>query len=95
MVEKHPFQSLQDAIHADPEYAWALHCNLAMPIMDAIDVSHHQANEAAAHLMSFLFRYDITTHPHFAYQKPSAQSRHEMLLQVDRDEDAMLAERSK
>ena len=58
MVEVHPFTALQQAIHADPDYAWGLHCNLAMPILDAIGVSHEQANLAAAHLMSFLFNYD-------------------------------------
>lgn len=95
MVEVRPFTALQEAIHADPEYAWGWHCNLAMPILDAIGVSHERANLAAAHLMSFLFNYDITTHPHFVGIKSEAQKSHEFRLQMERDEDAMLAERSK
>ena len=29
--KKHPFQALAKAINEDPEYAWAWHCNIAMP----------------------------------------------------------------
>lgn len=88
----HPFEALQHAIHADPEYAWALHCNLAMPICDAIGVDHKRANEAAAHLMSFLFSYDIATHPNYAYEKPLAQSYHEMRMGMDADEDTAITQ---
>ncbi len=61
----------------DPEYAWAWHCNIAVPIMDSIAVSHEQANVAAAHLMSFLFEYDITGDPRFGYEMPLAADREE------------------
>jgi hypothetical protein len=76
----------------DPEYAWAWHCNIAVPIMDAIGVSHEQANVAAAHLMSCLFEYDITTHPNYTYEKGGAQSYHEARIAADKDEDAALVE---
>lgn len=74
----------------DPEYAWTWHYNLAVPIMDAAGVSHRVANQTAAYLMSALFECDVTTHPHFQYSKGAAQRYHEMRLQADRDEDALL-----
>lgn len=64
---------LRAAINEDPEYAWGWHCNLAMPIMDAIGVSHEQANTAAATLMHHLFDCDMTSHPHYEYGKSGAQ----------------------
>lgn len=72
----------------DADYAWAWHCNIAVPIMDAISATHEQANVAAAHLMSHLFEYDITTHPNFGYEKGQAQQYHEMRLAADREDAA-------
>jgi len=72
----------------DADYAWAWHCNIAVPIMDSIGVSHKDANVAAAHLMSHLFEYDITTHPQYGYEKGVAQQYHEMRLAADRAESA-------
>ena len=80
--------SLKTAMRDDPEYAWAWHCNLAMPIKDAIGVTHKDGNIAGAHLMSFLFDYDITTHPQYEYEKSGAQKYHEMRLAAERAEDA-------
>lgn len=54
------FESLKAAMHDDPSYAWSWHCNLAMPIMDAIGCTHRQANDAAARLMRHLFDFDVT-----------------------------------
>jgi hypothetical protein len=59
------FRSLQAALRADPDYAWAWHCNVAMPVMDATGVSHEMANATAAKLMRHLFDIDTTTHPHY------------------------------
>jgi predicted TIM-barrel fold metal-dependent hydrolase len=56
------FRGLQAALRADPDYAWAWHCNVAMPVMDATGVSHEVANATAARLMRHLFDIDITTH---------------------------------
>jgi len=53
------FQSLKDALHADSDYAWAWHCNLAMPIMDSIHCTPEQANKASADLMKYLFDIDV------------------------------------
>lgn len=61
-----PFDALASLIASDPEYAWAWHCNIAMPIMDASGCHLAMANTAAANVMWTLFRHDITTHPHFA-----------------------------
>lgn len=58
---------LRQTMEADPDFAWAWHCNIAMPIMDSLGVSHQQANEAAAALMMHLFDTDITNHPHYPY----------------------------
>ncbi len=70
-------QSLTDALKGDPEYAWAWHCNLAMPIMDNAKVSHRVANITAAHLMQHLFGIDTEKHPHFevADEAPQADSQ--------------------
>lgn len=67
----------------DPEYAWGWHCNLAMPIMDAIGVSHKDANTAAAHLMQFLWDCDITTHPNFVGKKSDAQIYHVLRMAAE------------
>jgi len=61
----HPFWQLNDAINGDAEYAWAVHCNLAMPIMDSIRCTHEQANRAAARIMHQWFGLDITKHEHW------------------------------
>ena len=72
----------------DPDYAWSWHCNIAVPIMDAINVSHEDANLVAAHLLSFLFDCDSTQHPNYEYGKTDAQRYHEMRVEADRLEDA-------
>lgn len=59
------FARLKAAIADDPDYAWAWHCNLAMPIKDELDVSHEQANQAAARLMRHTFDFDSAEHPYF------------------------------
>lgn len=68
----HQFEALQKLIKSDEEYAWAFHCNLAMPIMDSIGCTHQQANEAAAHLMRHLWDCDITKHEHYKYAREGA-----------------------
>lgn len=40
-------QTLIEALKADPEYAWAWHCNVAMAAVDE-GLSHYAANKAAA-----------------------------------------------
>lgn len=83
--------TLKSAMASDPGYAWGWHCNIAMPIVDATGVSHKLANEAAAHLMQHLFDYDVTTHPHYDYDKSGAQSYAEMRIAMDEAEDAEIA----
>ena len=88
------FDGLSAAMRDDPEYAWGWLCNLAMPIMDAIDgCTHEQANQAGANLLQHLFGYDITTHPHFEYGKSDAQSYAEFRIAMDEQEDAEIAAR--
>lgn len=48
------------AMITDPDWAWSVHCNLAMPIMDTLNCSHIEANNAAAILMKHIFNYDVT-----------------------------------
>lgn len=83
----HPYKELSELVCADREYAWALFCNIAVPIMDAARVPHKKANETAAHLMQHLFGCDITTHPHYQYGKSGAQSYSEMRIAADEVED--------
>lgn len=56
------FDAIKRAMHADPEYGWSWHCNIAMPILDArLGITPSQANLAAAHVMQHLFRFDPRT----------------------------------
>ena len=91
MGEVHPIVALGKVCRDEPDYAWALFCNIAVPIMDAAGMSHKVANETAAHLMQHLFDHDITTHESYVYGKSDAQAYAEFRLAVDRDEDAALA----
>lgn len=93
-IAKHPWAALQQLIQSDPDYAWALHCNLAMPIMDSVGCTHQRANEAAAHLMQHLWACDITPHPHYQYGKSGAQQYAELRIAIDADEDAEIAARA-
>lgn len=82
MSEVHAFSALQKLIHSDPEYAWAWHCNLAVPIIDA-GASQRQANEAAALIMAQMFDYDITAHPNYQWEKSGAQAYFEARREAD------------
>ena len=57
-------QTLIETLKADPEYAWAWHCNVAMATFDE-GLSHYAANKAAARFLSWLAQIDTTTHPGF------------------------------
>ena len=59
-VMKENLDALKFAMKDDPDYAWAWHCNVAMPIKDSIGCSHKDANVAAARVMQHLFEVDIT-----------------------------------
>ena len=83
--------TLKAALGSDPELAWAWHCNMAVPLIDAGAGNHKVANEAAAHLMQHLFDCDITTHPHYEYGKSGAQSYAEFRIAMDEQEDAAIA----
>ena len=88
----HQYKALQQLIQSDEEYAWALFCNIAIPIMDSMDCSHRDANEAAAFLMSHLWDYDITKDARYEYGKSAAQEYAEMRIAAEREEDADLAD---
>ncbi len=93
MADLHPIKALSREIAADDDYAWAVFCNMAVPIMDAAHVDHQIANEAAAHLMQHLFEYDVTAHPLYEYGKSDAQKYAEFRIAMDRQEDAAIATR--
>ena len=61
----HPFQALRELAQDDPEYAWALHCNIAIPIMDELRCTHEQANRASARVIKHWFGVDIDQHEHW------------------------------
>ena len=54
------FDVLKAAIQADDDYAWAWHCNVAMPFVDE-GGTHEHANRAAARFMQTCFEVDVTT----------------------------------
>lgn len=55
---------LKSAMIADPDFAWAWHCNIAVCAMDA-GVRHQIANEGAARFMQLLFDVDTRENPGF------------------------------
>jgi hypothetical protein len=59
------FSDLKALIREDHEYAWSVHCNIAMPILDELACGHQRANHAAARVMSHLFNVDMTKHDHW------------------------------
>jgi hypothetical protein len=81
-----------EAAMQDPDYAWGWHCNLAVPIMDATGITHEQANMAAAHLMQHLWKCDITTHPHYQYEKSGAQAYAEFRIDADKVDTVIQAD---
>lgn len=91
MTEINEYVAMRALINRDPEYAWALFCNIAVPIMDAAGVTHQVANETAAHIMQHLWGCDITQHEHYAYGKSGAQSYAEFRIAMDETEDAEIA----
>jgi hypothetical protein len=55
---------LRASLQKDNGYAWAWHCNIAMPLFDAkVGLSHREANDCAAILMRHLFNVDIKESP--------------------------------
>lgn len=62
MSYKTGFYGLSDQVRKDPEYAWTVQCNLAVPIQDELRCTHEQANRAAARIMSQWFKVDMTQH---------------------------------
>lgn len=57
-------EALKQAMHVDQGYAWGWHCNIAMPLKDAVPtLSHRLANYAAARLMRHLFDVDMEANP--------------------------------
>lgn len=56
--------TLREALHNDPEYAWSWHCNLAMASIDE-GMDWNSAQFAAARFMRICFGVDTTKNDHF------------------------------
>ena len=54
MTVKEAFNTLQQAMHDDPNYAWSWHCNLAMSAHDC-GVDYETSNKIAHEFMRRLF----------------------------------------
>lgn len=76
---KKAWDILKKEINNYPDFAWAVHCNIAMPICDAINVNHEQGNLATARLMEHLFDYNITKHENFEYKDITEEETNELL----------------
>lgn len=81
------FASLKEQIQSDPEYAWAWHCNLAVPMMD-VGITGEEADQASALILSQMFECDITTHQNWKGTKSFQQEYFEMRVAAEREEDA-------
>lgn len=71
MTTEEAMDHLKQVINDDREYAWAWHCNIAVPFMDA-GASHDQANEGAARVMQHFFGVDVRTFPAWSPIKESS-----------------------
>lgn len=80
---KDAWQCLSEAMARDFDWAWSVHCNLAMPIMDRTDCSHEKANIAAAQIMSHLFNYDVTglKRYHDIFNRNSSESNNDSVTE--------------
>ena len=72
-------------ISNDPDFAWGVHFNIAMPIYDSININHEQGNLAAARLMEHLFNHDITKHEYFEYKDITEEETKELLRSFRRN----------
>ena len=62
------FEVIKAAMQADPAYAWAWHCNIAMAFYDAAGETlnkHQIGNEGAARFMRAAFDVDVTQFPEY------------------------------
>ena len=62
---KEAWDRLTRAMIDDPDWAWSVQCNIAMPIMDHLQCNRKDANTAASMLIQHLFHYDITGHKYY------------------------------
>lgn len=68
MELKEAWNTIERACLNDPEYAWAIHCNLAMPIYYC-GISHQKANEAASKIMESLFKVRTNTNENYKFSQ--------------------------
>ncbi len=69
-----PIAALIDAMKADPEYAWAWHCNIAMAAHDAGATPHAACNRGAALFLSLLSDGAVDTTLHPTYEQTHADT---------------------
>ena len=58
------YDTIKKWINEDPEYAWAWHCNIAMPMQDE-GCSYDLANRGTARVMSMLFGVDTSKNKNY------------------------------
>jgi len=76
---KEAWETIKESIESDPEYAWAVHCNLAMPIYDeGCDIKI--ANKIAARIIRHWFNYDMNNNKFY-------QNR---MIDFDEDDGSLL-----
>ena len=56
--------TVRKALHDDPEYAWAWHCNIAMASVDE-GMDWNAAQFAASRFMQICFGVDTSKNDHF------------------------------
>lgn len=66
MILKYALTYFFKQLQKDPQYAWAWHCNIAMPIFDTMDEPDYLfANRCAARIMQNLFNVDMTKNVYY------------------------------
>lgn len=82
LAMKSAFEMLNEALHADPMYAWTWHCNLSMTILDRLGLTYPEANQAGAAIMDRFFHIDIKKNPFWADGAHGRMTRIETLENV-------------
>lgn len=62
---KSAFEAMAEAVQSSKDYAWTIHCNLAVTIKDSGNVSHKKSNMIAAQIMKHFYNVDMNEDSHY------------------------------
>lgn len=91
---KKAWDVLQSKMSNDFDWAWGVHCNISMPILDNSNgkLTPIEANIAAASIMQHLFNYDVTGLKRYTDIVDALKKDTEVKLNSGADVDAFISE---